>query len=229
MFPWFDFNGIDSRSFTGLWITKLPGIARPQERVKQEKIPGRAGDVTITEGDDVYESYLRECVVTVSKDVDFDGLTDWLKGAGEVVFSNEPNRRYKARIVNGITFDRISNDLRQATIPFYCEPYKMQEPKEDDITLTADGTVYNPGNMVSRPIIEITGTGAGSVTIGNYTMAFENLPGVLVVDCDAEIITVSDGDWDGKWTGDYFRLAPGSNTVDLDNCTIVITPNWRWV
>jgi phage-related protein len=229
MFPWFEFNGTDSRSFTGLWITKLPGITRPEERVNRVKIPGRAGSVTMTEGEKVFESYLRECVITVSNSVDFDGLTNWLQGEGDVVFSNEPLRRYRARISGGITFDKLSNDLRQATIPFFCEPYKAQEPIESDITVDDNTTIYNPGNIESRPIVVLNGTGEASLTIGDKTMSFANLPGELKIDCDAEIITVLDGDWDNAWEGDFFRIVPGNSTVEIDGCTATITPKWRWV
>ena len=48
-----------SSSTKGIKLQEMPPIIRPQERVEHVTIPGRPGDVTLTEGDDIYESYIQ--------------------------------------------------------------------------------------------------------------------------------------------------------------------------
>lgn len=231
MFPWFVWNNKDSRD-AGIWVTKLPSISRAEERVKRVKIPGRSGDVVITEGEDIYNSYVRECIITVDANKDYTDILSWLRGSGEVIFSNEPDRKYFARIVGAISFDRTHNSLHQATIQFYCQPLKGQYPPESSIDVVDSMEIVNPGDVYSKPIITLVGQGEASLTIGTYTMSFTNLPGMLIIDCDAEMITAMDDGvnaWNNVWEGEYFRIAPGINAVTISGCTASVAPNWRWI
>lgn len=228
MIGWFIWNGVDSRT-KALWVTQIAPIIKPEERVKSVEIPGRAGSVTVTEGDNIYKAYVKSIIITVSEDADMVGLAEWLRGAGEVVFSNEPDRRYFARIIAQMSFDRISNSLKQATVQFYVQPYKGQYPSEGTFALTTP--ITNPGNIPALPLLQITGTGTIMVTIGGASMAFTDVPGNLTVDCDAEIITNDQGQvWQGTWVGDFIKIPPGENIASFtEGAAVSITPRWRWV
>ena len=218
MLPWFLWKGIDSRTM-GLWVTQIPAPTRPAERIKEVEIPGRAGTLTLKEGDNVHEAYVRECVITVLSDADFHSLANWLSGEGDAIFCNETDRVYKAHIAGEVKFDRISNSLKQATIPFYVHPHKGQYPPESDITLEESGTIYNPGNVESRPTFSLTFTTACTVAVGDKVMAFyhegSTTEETIVVDCDAELVTQNGELWGGKVYGEFLRIVPGSNAVTL--------------
>ena len=232
MFPWFVWNGIDSRDMR-LWITALPPIIRAKERTQEIKIPGRAGSLTMTEGGHVYDSYLKNCVVTVDRRTDLQPVLAWLCGEGRVIFSNEENRVYRARIAGEVAFDRISNTLAQATIPFFVQPLKEQYPKETTIVKTGEETtIENPGDTESRPLVTVDYEGSIEITIGDNVMTFTNLTAPIIVDCDAEIITEEDGTiWNGQYSGDFWRIPKGLSAITMSNgsCTLYITPEWRWV
>jgi phage-related protein len=49
-------NGIDCRS-KGVIVRSPAPIIRPEERVQHVEIPGRSGDLTETEGENIYNSY----------------------------------------------------------------------------------------------------------------------------------------------------------------------------
>lgn len=235
MQPWFIWKGESSIDY-GLWISELPAPRRAAERVEEVTVPGRAGTLHLKEGDSVHEGYVRECVVTARADADFASILTWLSGSGDVIFSNEPEFAYDAEISGEVKFTREGNVLKKATIPFFVHPHKRQYPPETDITLTADGTVYNPGTVASRPLVAVTLTGTASAEIGGVEMSFAAkveegetpTQETIFVDCDAQIITDSGGIWEGTSTGDFWTLVPGENEVDLTDCTIVITPRWRW-
>lgn len=232
MFPHFYWNGQDSRDM-GLWITNLPPVIRAKERTQELTIPGRAGHLTMLEGENIYDGYVKECVVTVPFYANYTAITAWLRGSGVVVFSNEPERSYMARIAGEVKFERIGNSFRQAMIPFFVQPYKMQFPKESAIAIAGtSGSIYNPGDVESRPIVTVTYTGDLDVTIGGVTMSFTGLNSStpIIVDCDAEIITSAGAIWEGTFGGDFWRIPVGTSAVAANNsCTLSIAPEWRWV
>lgn len=188
MMHWFVWKGKNSLNDFGLWISKLPKITRPSERYEEVTIPGRAGTLITLEGEDVYERYLKECVVVLPSDRDLQGILDWLRGNGDVVFSNEIDKAYTGRIAGEVSFERIGNTLQQATIPFFVEPFKKLRTPET-ISVTESGTIYNPGNITSKPLVSITTYGDAEITIAGKTMTFANVENTIKVDCDAEIIT----------------------------------------
>lgn len=229
--PWFLWNNVDSRTM-GLWVSQLPAPTRAAERVQEVTIPGRAGTLTLKAGENVHEGYVKECVVTAPWASDFTALLDWLTGDGMVVFSNEPDRVYWAHLAGEVKFDRISNSLKQATIPFYVHPHKGQYPPESDIALNASGSVRNPGSVAAMPILTLTFTESCSVAVGGNEMTFTHTGNAaeetITVDCDAEIVTDGNGIWEGDVTGAFLRLAPGQNEITLTDCTAIIKPRWRW-
>jgi len=220
----------------GVWVSELPPPTRAAERVEEKTVPGRAGSLTVKEGEDAHEGYTKECRITAPYTADFAALLDWLRGDGEVIFSNEPDRVYTAHLAAQVQFTRISNSLKQATIPFYVHPHKGQTPPESDITVNESTTIYNPGNVASKPIITLTFTETATARIGAFTVTLTHEPAegetaaeeTVTIDCDAELVTQDGEIWEGSMTGDFPRLEPGSNEIVLTDCTAVIKPRWRW-
>ena len=207
MRPWFVWKNQNTESL-GLWIAKLPKITRAPERYDTVEIPGKAGTLIMREGDDVFESYLKECTVqTLRNNPKLQEIMDWLSGDGEVTFSNEMNKVYKASILSDVSFDKVSNDIIQAKIPFFVEPFKKKVHREQDrITVTETGTIANPGNVASLPMIRVQKTGAAIIAIGDRSMSFEHLPGDVTIDCEAQIITTKAKAYDSTayyYIGDY--------------------------
>lgn len=227
---WFMWRGVDSRAM-GVWVSELPPPTRAAERVQEISIPGRAGSLTLKEGENVHEAYQKDCRITVPYTADFPALLDWLTGEGEVIFANEPDRVYTAHIAAQVQFTRISNSLKQATIPFFCQPHKGQYPPETDITLNASGSLYNPGTVAAEPIVTLTLTQAATARFGAYTMRFEHTGAeeeTITVDCGAELVTQNGEIWEGNVYGDFWRIEPGAVEAELTDCTMVIKPRWRW-
>ncbi len=92
-------------------VSEYPAISRPKERVNQITIPGRSGVLMLPESDlPVYEPVLRTAQCWVRPDADIDAICAWLQGSGSVVFGNEPDHSYDARIINQIEFSKYSVD-----------------------------------------------------------------------------------------------------------------------
>lgn len=202
MQPWFVWN--DRNSYAeGLWINKLPKIGHGQERIQEIVIPGRAGSLTMLEGEDVYEGYVREItVITRNDNARIQNILDWLRGSGELITSNESDKIYDARISGEVFFERISNDLCQAKIPFYCEPFKRSRNPERIEQTANSGTIFNMGNVATKPIVYLE-CAEESITVGinGDEMTFANLYGTIKIDCDAKVVLK---DAEQYHSGDYY-------------------------
>lgn len=235
MIGWFKWKNSRSDAM-GLWVSVLPPIIRPEERNQKIDIPGRAGSLIMLQGEDVYMSYVKECTVTCRRDiVNIQNIMNWLRGEGVVIFGNEPNKAYKAMILSAVRFERVDNNLMQAVIPFYVEPFKESiYPANETVQFTSDlFNIYNPGDVASKPKVTIARTGDAvnlTMAIGSMSMYFPNLTGTIVVDCDAEIVTKNNAIYAGSFTGDFWRIPKGSVAITKDkSVTVTIEPRWRWV
>lgn len=164
MMPWFMWNGTDSRS-KGLYVSALPPITRAQERIEEIQVPGRPGILTLKEGEGVFEPVTLQCNVWARTE-NVVGLKSWLRGIGEVIFSNDPERVHYAKIYGEVVFSKAFNGVVQATIPFVCDPLCGQYPPESQMSWDGDTdylgipNIFNPGDVPAKPIIIATFDGS---------------------------------------------------------------------
>lgn len=216
---YFIWNGVDCRSM-GIVQTQAAPIMRGEERVQHVTIPGRAGELTLTEGDGIFQSYIQTVSLSVRGGFRVRDVYEWLKGSGYVTFSGEPDRRQKARVIGAVTLEKISKnmDAWRGEIQFYCEPLKEMLITSAS-TVTSSGTsVRNAGDVTSRPLISATAN-ATSMTIaagGNsLTVTGVTSGNTYKIDCDAGIVTSADGtvNLTANSSGKFPVLTPGANSV----------------
>ena len=150
---YFIWKNRDCRSM-GVWLQGPVAIVRPEERVQHIEIPGRSGDLTLIEGEGIYNSYIQTASILVRGGMRIREIYDWLRGSGYVTFSGEPDRRQQARVIGAITLSKHSYNLDwwEGEVQFYCQPLK-ELLEEAVLTITATGTVQNLGDVESRPRI----------------------------------------------------------------------------
>lgn len=119
-------NGQDSRYIKGLVISELPPITKPQMRVTETVIDGVDGSVIEEVG---YSPYDRPLLVGITPQANIDEVIKFFSGKGDVVFSNEPDKYYKAHIVNQIDYTRLVR-FRTATVTFRVQPFKYEYLEE---------------------------------------------------------------------------------------------------
>ena len=131
-------RGVSSTTISGLLISELPPISKPRMRVKETIIDGRDGSTIEELG---YEPYDKPVVIGLHGNFDINKVIKYFTGEGEVVFSNEPDKVYTAKIVEYIDYNRLAK-YRQATIIFRTQPYKhkLNEVYKAAPTSTAEGT-----------------------------------------------------------------------------------------
>ena len=232
MIHYFIWKNVDSRVMFIRVPNRVP-VIRPEERVEHVTIPGRPGELTITEGDDIYQSYIQTVAVTVVGHTHVRDAEAWLRGEGFVIFDTQPDLKQKARIIGAVTFEKHSRnlDLWHADVQFYCEPVKRLATDPAVIELDTSGsTVTNPGELTAKPKIAITGSGAVTVSAGGRTLTIPECVDGWVIDSENEWILQNGIPRIGACSGEFPVLAPGDNTVLFTGATgLTVTPEWRFI
>lgn len=235
---WFSFNGYRN---TALDVRMLSMPTRPHPASKGEllDIPGRNGKLFMDEG--VYDQILVVIRCITGDNANIDAVNKWLSGDGNLVFGDEPERAYHARITKGFSRNNRIPRLRgqEFTITFDCEPFRYEAAPVNDIVVNTSGTfITNPGTAASAPLLYVAGTGDGTLMIGGNTLIFSGLTGHIYVDCDAKIAYTGAGTAVSPMvlanhllTGEWPEIEPGENAVTFtgDITSVIITPRWRWL
>ena len=148
-------KGVPSTSISGLLISELPPISKPPMRVLETTVDGRDGSIIEELG---YSTYDKNVVIGLHGNFDINKVIKYFTGEGEVVFSNEPEKAYTAKIVGQIDYNRLLR-YRQAVIPFRVQPFKHKynEAYKETQTATATGTnlvLKDSGNTPLRVATE---------------------------------------------------------------------------
>ena len=224
---YFIWKGMDCRNM-GVRLDGPVAVVRPEERVEHVTIPGRSGDLTETEGTDIYNSYIQTATILVHGAFRLREIWKWLKGSGYVTFSGEPDRKQPARIIGAVTLNKHSYNLDWWTgeVQFYCQPLK-ELIHDTPVTVTTSGTsVRNRGDVDARPMWKVTVAGSGSgksVTLGTITVT--GLTGGSVIWIDSDMMEV----WNAaktstitqKSSGAFPVLVPGDNSVTFTGASSI--------
>lgn len=229
---YFIWNGIRSDEMHILFNERMP-IIRPEERVDHVVIPGRAGELTQTEGENIFNSYIQTVPLTVEGLGNVQAAETWLRGGGYVTFDTQPDLQQKARVINAVTFQRHSKNANYYTgeVQFYCDPIK-QQLNEEQIEVTASGmTLTNPGTLPAFPEIQIEGSGAVSVSIDGVTLIIPDLTSGWTADCANKWICQNGVPQFGAWQGTFPEIPVGESMILYTGSVtaITITPHWRFL
>jgi len=225
---YFIFNNISSIDMP-IMINELPSITKPTRDMNKIVIPGRDG--YLTEDLETHQGTIKSCECTILDIAEVDQVLSWLDGSGEVIFSNQPDRKYQACIINQIPFTRfMRNKWYKFIIIFDCQPFaKMLE--NPLITFTTAGTIYNGGTHKSKPAITVFGNGTIDLIINDSAIHLTNVVDYVTIDSDLldcykdAVLKNSD------MSGDFPELAVGENVISWTGTVtkIDISPNWRWM
>ncbi len=227
---WFSFNGTNSADM-GVIVKEMPVIPRAERRAERIAIPGRDGHVT--RGDDTYApvDIVITCVIETTDKI--NEISDWLRGSGDLVLSLEPDKAYKAEAFAPFGYGRLAKTWREFPVTFTAQPFRY-EAEPETISLTASGTIYNPGTRFSLPVIDVYGSGVLTIQDGEntYEITVTATSGEDYVTINSEMQECYYGSaWrNSNVSGTFPKLQPGEITVTLGTgiTRADITGNWRW-
>lgn len=210
-------NGVNSNTITGLLISTLPPITKPKQRTQTEEIDGRDGDIVTKLG---YSAYDKEISIGLFGNFDTNEVISFFNSEGNIVFSNEADKYYKYQILDQIDFAKLIR-FKTAKVTLHVQPFKYPL-QEQPITISGETTVTNEGNIYSKPVLNISGSGEIEVTLNGEQ--------IFNIDLGSEEtdITIDTNQMEAynpdttelmnrQVTGDYslFKLQTGNNTISL--------------
>ena len=231
-------NGISSTTIKGLLIQNLPPISKPKIRAEAEEIDGRDGDIITTLG---YGAYDKEFQIGLYDDFDIDQIIAYFNSSGTVTFSNEPDKYYNYQILEQIDFERLLR-FRTATVKMHIQPFKYSLADNSKTFSISQGTtqvqIRNLGNIYSKPILTLTGTGTINLYLNEvqiFTISLGATATIIAIDINnMNAYNPSDNTFLNRLvTGNYdnFRLLVGKNIISwTGTITQINIQNYsRWI
>ena len=186
MANWFQWKGERSTLIKyGLYVVSHPSIIIPDERLRHVEVPGRSGTLTQFEGDGVYNDYIASVECLIRSPATIPAVAAWLKGSGEVIFGNQPDVFYKARVANQIELAQVMRGRphRTCIVNFRCEPYRYLPSGNTQQTVSANNSaITNPGTASSEPLIRVNGTGDVTLMIRGQIIALFAVNSYITLD-----------------------------------------------
>lgn len=227
-------NGTSSQTISGLLIQKLPPVSKPRQRVEIEEIDGRDGDIITYLG---YGAYDKEFEIGLYGSFNIDEIISYFNSEGTVIFSNEPDKYYKFQIIEQIDFDKLIR-YRTATVKMHIQPFKYSAEDNQKVFTIDDEpsiTIRNVGNIYSRPVLTITGSGSIDLYLNGNQLFVINMENYTSITIDTNNMNAYNGSTllNRNVTGSYdnFKLNVGNNTISWSgSITQIEIDNYsRWI
>lgn len=230
---YFVFNGESSLDH-GAYIGGQDTFNAPQRDVIKVKIPGKSGDLVYDNGRwlnvevpynlvimDRFADHATEIRAWLNEPVGYRRLED----------TYHPDFYRMARLANDIKFTTSAfNQTGKAQVIFDCQPQRWLKSGEQSVSIANGDAIYNPTRYDSKPIIRITCTGDGTLTIGDQEISVDDIGTYIDIDSDIQDcytgstsmnanVTLSDG---------FPILKPGDNTISWTGDITAVEITGRW-
>lgn len=223
---------INGSALAGIYVDASLAFNKPAKDVETFRIPGRNGALVIDNGtwDNLVITYpcYTKSVATFETIINQLGA---LSGYQKIECSNDSTHfRLGVPIIPQAPTIKNINTKAWFNLAFNCKPQRFLTSGETVVTKTASGSISNPTNFVSKPLIRITGT--GTFTINGTAIAVAS-HGQSYVDVDCEMQDCFCGSTNlnqyVSFTNNEFpTLSPGSNSFTFGTgiTQVKITPRW---
>lgn len=226
------FNGINCSDF-GVYVSGQGTYDSPTREYETISVPGRNGDILSTEKR--FENVELKYPAFIYKDFEKN-----LAGFREAMLSSEGYCRledtyhpeeFRMAFFRGDIKPKVRsrNDAGEFDIKFNCKPQRFLKLGEVTQEIATGGSITNPTEFYSRPLIKVTGY--GTLTINSETITIANTYASVVI--DSEILDCYSGTQNANGavsfsSNDFPALRPGVNNFTFDNTItkLEVTPRW---
>lgn len=213
----------------GTFNPALPDIA-------SYSVPGKNGDVIQDNHrykniDVKYPGFIADAFIGNAQ-----GIRNWILSGKEYkeLTDNFDTTHFRLAIGKDVSFSPVNeNKAANMSITFNCKPQRFLTSGKTASAITNGMTMSNPTDFEALPLITFAGFSSSasiSVTnsLGTFTMTTTVArTGSGTIDCDIQNIFSGNNSLNSMFTGDFFILAPGSNTFAISGfISPEITPRW---
>lgn len=220
----FTFKGISSTTM-GVVMSDEWIATKATRRYETTEIDGMDGAIITPKGYSLVEKNV-ECTLLNRKRL--NDVVAWLDGSGVL----ELGGRYRnAQIYGEINYANLGANRNTFTIPFILEPFWYRdEGYMLYATSQEDGVCVNEGNVESKPIVKIVGTGVSTISINGLVFS------ISLGDSENDIVIDSKKKTEDKPKNitigfDYPTLMPGENDIKVlrGDANVYIKRKDRWI
>jgi phage-related protein len=224
----FKFKGIDATTYGT--VTREPIRKKPEQETRITKVEGADTSVIEKLG---YLPTTIETQMVLFDTTDLDDIYTWLDGEGDLILSDNPERYIVAHCDMELQSERFSRGVANRVIDIeftLLSPY-WYEDSETPIVLSVAGNVTNEGNVNSRPILKITGSGTVTVTVDGRSFTYIFDTPFVIVDSLQQDAYHNGVLKNRRMTGDFPILEPGINAISWTGTvtSIELTKVSRWL
>ena len=228
------FGGVSSSSLN-LNIEYCPNQDRPARKVERYSVPGRNGDIVVMQDawenvEQSYDIWGGNGTINDATAVGYS-LADWLfsKNGYQRLEDTYDTQHYRLAFFEGpYDFQSVLRRRGRATITFSCDPRRFLLSGETAVTLTGTDTITNPTSFTARPLLEVHGTGNGTIECGGNTITITGIYDGMVLDCDAQDAYYPGVNLNSLVSGSFPVIPGGTQTITNTGgiTSVEVTPNW---
>ena len=178
---WLD--GKDAAEF-GIVLQKEIEFEGAEPVVESMKIAGTDREILYYDGSYKNVHGMASCYYMGGNAADaVTAISEWLMGTPgyrRLEVLHEPNFYRLARVQHGVKMDHRINMLNAFVIDFDCDPYKYFKSGEVAVSMSAAGTLSSPTSFSALPVITVSGSGAGTITVNGNTLSLTNCNGTVL-------------------------------------------------
>lgn len=183
-------------SFGGEYIpaklASTPRIIRATRKIKVTPIAGSNEEVVEMEDAwDCYDQPYSFYVADGSADFVQEAMNEvarviYKKGWQTLVDEYEPDYFRLAYYKGGFDAENRHTILGKFDLVFRCRPERFLNSGNYPAAFSSGNKIVNPTAYTAKPLIHVTGSGSGTVTVAGKTMSFTDMVDYLNVDCEKQ-------------------------------------------
>lgn len=216
----FTFNGTTSDDYF-LYVEHYPTVSIPRRKQQVFNVPGRNGDVIIPTNayeniTQEYEVYCSAQRAGVSLPALVRSIARWLSVPGyhELTDSYDPAIYRQACFAGGVDFENTLQRFGRATLQFICKPQRFLQPWNESFSLTAGGSIGNPGTETAKPEIILHGSGTdGVLTVNGERLIIVGSVNGMVLDCENHEALLNGAYVNSAVSGTWPELPAGESSI----------------
>lgn len=232
MIHYFTLDGKTSRSF-GLYISGSGAFNAPERAVETLEVPGRNGNLIVDQGR--FKNVTQSYKAFIPKDfaVNAEAVRAWLLSKTSyrrLEDTYNPDVYRMARFAGPISWNvRALCAGGEAELLFDCKPQRFLKSGESKLTITQQTMLQNPTSFPALPLLTVYGSGAGSVQIGDQSIAISSISDHVLIDCELQDAYKGSENKNGTISlSEFPSLDPGTTEISFSGgvTKIDLIPRW---
>ena len=213
-------------------VQRYPEVILPLRKNEKVNVPGRNGDILIQQ--DAFENVSQRYDIYISAEQTrftpiAHKIAEWLcvKGYQRLEDSYFLDTFRLAAFQGGLEIENVLNRFGRATIEFDCKPQRFYKFGDFFADMTSGDKVKNPSPFTAKPILIVTGSGSGTITVNDKTLTLTDCNGITI-DCELMQAFKNGVSKNGTVSGDFFELPEGESEITWTGGITGIKLKPRW-